>query len=43
MINVVQRNHPTGEPVPHHIAYFEGWILGQELAEEATRLVGTVE
>jgi hypothetical protein len=28
MINVVQRNHPTGEPVPHINANIEGWTFG---------------
>ena len=30
MMNVVQGNHPTGEPVPSGISNIEGWIFGQE-------------
>jgi hypothetical protein len=29
MINVVQENHPIGDPVPPHISKIEGWIFGQ--------------
>ncbi len=30
MINVIQGNQPTGEPIPPHISRVEGWIFGQE-------------
>jgi hypothetical protein len=30
MINVIQGNHPTGEPLPPHISTVEGWIFGQK-------------
>jgi hypothetical protein len=43
MINIIQRNHPTGVPVPQYIATTEGWIFGQELAEEVAHLVGNIE
>lgn len=33
MINVVQANHPNGEPVPSRIAKIEGWIFGQAQLE----------
>jgi hypothetical protein len=42
MINVVQGNHPTGEPVPSHIAKIEGWIFGQEQPKENNQLAGTI-
>ncbi len=29
MINVIQGNHPTGEPVPAQVSTIEGWIFGQ--------------
>lgn len=30
MINVIQGNHPTGEPLLPQISQVEGWIFGQE-------------
>jgi hypothetical protein len=30
MINVIQRNQPTGEPFSPRISRVEGWIFGQE-------------
>jgi len=33
MINVVEGNHSSGEPVPPHISKIEGWIFGQAQPE----------
>jgi len=33
MINVLEGNHSSGEPVPPHISKIEGWIFGQEQPE----------
>ncbi len=30
MINIIQGNRPSGEPLPPHISRVEGWIFGQE-------------
>jgi hypothetical protein len=30
MINIIQGNHPAGEPLLPHISKVEGWIFGQE-------------
>jgi hypothetical protein len=30
MINIIQENHPSGEPLSPHISRVEGWIFGQE-------------
>jgi hypothetical protein len=43
MINVVQGNHPSGEPVPYPISKIEGWILGQQPPIKDTYLAGIIE